>query len=696
MNNEVNNLFKQAVSLFSSGELKRSEDICLNLLKLNSDYPDLYNLLAIIKNNKGDIDQAIKYMEKAVSLDPEHHLYNTNLGEFYKRIGDIEKAIYYLKRSIEINPEFHGSKYNLANIYKTAGYKKEAEQLYREAIAINPHDYQSFQNLGNLYQEEGKHLEAAECYFSALNINPTDFELEANLARSFLDLKNYFQSEYYFKNVLAQKPDHLIALKTLAVVLENQGRYEEGTDFYKKYINASKEDPKELNLAKQLHLDMTMPAFDLTKFEINTFREKILKSFDKYRFFYDDTKNYEFANENVHMHSQLAYHGLDNLEIKSKYAAIFKDAFKKYEVSFNSGKIKIGFLVTKTHEGIFSKYIAGIINHLPESEFEIYLICEKRGWEKTIKERVKNEKLIKVIMAEKLEDAAEQIFNIKLDILYHWEIGTDSFNYFLPFIRLAPVQVTSVGWPDTSGIPTIDYFISGELIETGESDKYYSEKLIRFKKLPLFHQKPELTEPLTPFEEFNIESGKNIYLCSQNLRKLHPDLDILISNILRKDQNGVVVFVKHEHERISELLKLRIKISNPDIADRVIFLNRLSYNQYLSLIHHSHVLLDSLYYGGANTAYEAFAMNRPVVTLPWTHERSRYTLGCYKYMGIEGCIAGNFEEYVSIAVKLANDPDFRNNIISQIEAKNHLLFNDMNLVQEYIEFFKKVADRPHN
>lgn len=690
MNNEYQNMLQQAANLFSNGELQRAEDLCLKLIKISNTHPDVYNILSIIQDKKGNYEQAINSIEKAISINPNNHLYYVNAGEFYKRKGDIEKAINYLQRSISINPDFPGSRYNLANIYKSIGYNKQAEQLFQEAIYLNPDDYQSYHNLGNLYYESNNFILAAENYFNALRLVPSDYKMMINLGNCFLEMKNNFQAEYYYKNALAFSPNNPVILKSLSVMFENQARFEEAIECYKKYIEYSENKDTSSTLAKQFHLDTTMPAFDLTNFKIGKNRKNLVEKLDKYKDL--SFENYDFLDENIHPPSHLAYHGIDNKEIKIKYAEIFSNSFSNKNISYiPANKIKVGFLVTYTNEGIFSRFMKGIINYLNSEVFEVFIICDSRGWEKTLKNNFNTQYIKPVFISKKLQQAAEVIENLKLNLIYHWEVGTDSLNYFLPFFKLAPIQCTSLGWPDTTGINNMNYFISSDLIERLDADLDYSEKLIRLNKLPFNYEKPILTEMINVLEKFNIDKTKNIYFCAQNLRKIHPDFDQIIAGILRKDPNGLIIFVKNQSEKIKELLKLRIEITNPDISDRVLFISRLSMNEYLSMIDSSHVVLDSLYFGGANTSYESFAMNRPIVTFPWNHERGRYTLGCYKQMAIEGLVSNSFEEYIDLAVKTATDKVFREKLISEISENNHKLFDTKNIVEEYENFFKLVT-----
>ncbi len=695
-NQEYTELFNKSIDLYNNSLYLDAKNNCEILIKVNNQQPDVFNLLSIIEDKMGNTELAIENSNKAINLNPNNHLYYTNLGEFYKKINLLDKAIENLKKSIEINNKFHGSKYNLANIYKQIGKFEEAEKLFLESINLNPYDYQSFNNLGLLYSELLKYELSVKCYKRALIINPSDLDIKINLISVFIFIKDYSSAEFHYKEILSDYPNNKNVLKDLSIILENDGRIEEGLEFYKKYIEASLTDSDELNISKKMHLEFTIPSFDLSDFEIYFNKEKMIKSIDSYISspFKDIDIKFDFVLEDLQIRSQNIYHGIDNKLFKSKYAYLFKECFNNLNSNntFNIGKIRIGFLVTRFNENIFIRFMINIINNLPNEKFDIVIVCNDKNWESKIKSKV-NTYIKGVFLCNNILDSSKIILNEKLDILYHWEVGTDSQNYFIPFFRLAPIQCTSIGWPETTGIDTIDYFISSNLIETENAQDNYTEKLVKFNKLPFDIDNPRVISEndIKPIEYFNIGKEKNIYLCCQNSRKIHPDFDTLISGILNNDKNGIVVFIKHKDKNISDLLKMRIKVKYPEIYAKVIFLNFLNNQEYLSLLTHAKVILDTVYFGGANTSYEAFAMNAPVVTYPWTHERGRYTLGCYKQMGIDGLVANNFEEYIDLAFKTANDKEFRDKVVKDISENNHKLFNDKEVIQEYIDFFQSVA-----
>jgi len=689
---KYNDLFQKSIKLFQSGKFSESELICTKLIQINSKNSDVYNLLSLIKDKNGEADLAIKNIKIAISLQPNNYLYLNNLSDFYRKQKQFDKAIEALEKSIKLNPNIHIPFYMLGNIYKEIGNNIKAKELYDQSIRLNFNDYMSLNNLGLISLDNNEFKKSREYFVRAMNINPDDIDIKFNNISTYLVEQNYYGVEFWLRDLLKKDPVNTRALKQLSEVLLLDGRLDDFREIYQLYLDNSYANFEEINNIKHIRKIIATDYIDTSNFQIDFQRKNIISEIENTDPFINKNLIGILDIEQLNFDMQFAYHGRDNKELKYKYNNLFNKYFTNKDLTFNTNKIKIGFLITKIHENIFLRFLFNIISSLPNDQFDIYIICSKSGWEKTLKNKLK-EFTKQVFIDTDIEDSAKIILDLRLDILYHWEIGTDTKNYFLPFYRLAPIQCTSIGWPDTSAIETVDYFISSDLIETENAQENYTEKLIKFKKLPFNIDNPKVisNDKIKQLQHFNFESDKNIYLCNQNLRKIHPDFDILVSGILKKDPNGIIVFVETKNKNISELLKLRIRIKHPDIYNQLIFLEHLNNEEYLSLLTHAKVILDTLYFGGANTSYEAFAMNAPIVTFPWTHERGRYTLGCYKQMDIDGLVANSFDEYIDLAVKTANDKEFRDKIVKDISENNHKLFNDKEVVQEYVNFFQSVA-----
>jgi predicted O-linked N-acetylglucosamine transferase (SPINDLY family) len=273
--------------------------------------------------------------------------------------------------------------------------------------------------------------------------------------------------------------------------------------------------------------------------------------------------------------------------------------------------------------------------------------------------------------------------------LYDWEIGSDALNYFLPFLRLAPVQGTSWSTLVTSGVPNVDYYLSSDLVERDDAQADYSERLVRLASLLSCQPRQTLPAPARDRTDLGLPAGKQLYVCPQNLIKLHPDFDDLAAGILRTDGDGVLVVKHGRWPRTGQRLLERFARSLPDVIDRVIILPWLSPDEYQHLLAAADVILDTPHYGAGSTTYDIFSVNQPLVTLPGRYNVGRYTLACYRRMGIADLIADSPQHYVQLAVRVATDRDFRQDVKTRIAERTDMLFDDEQAVAEHVRLFRE-------
>jgi predicted O-linked N-acetylglucosamine transferase (SPINDLY family) len=246
------------------------------------------------------------------------------------------------------------------------------------------------------------------------------------------------------------------------------------------------------------------------------------------------------------------------------------------------------------------------------------------------------------------------------------------------------------GHPGTTGIATMDYFISHADIEADDADEHYSERLVRIGR-PTFPAlaRPGLPDPLLGRPDFGLPEGVHLYTCPQSLFKLHPDFDALAREILRRDPQGRLVLFAGAQAHWTTLLDERFRRSMPECADRVIYAKRTADTDlFRNLIAACDVMLDTIHVGGGMTSFDGFAAGTPIVTLPGATLRARFTAAWCRLLEVEECIADSPESYVTIALRLAHDREFRGSVASRIRKNSHRLFDDESSVQEFEGFFE--------
>jgi predicted O-linked N-acetylglucosamine transferase (SPINDLY family) len=297
----------------------------------------------------------------------------------------------------------------------------------------------------------------------------------------------------------------------------------------------------------------------------------------------------------------------------------------------------------------------------------------------------------------------------------------------LAYSRIAPIQITTWGHSETSGIDTIDYFISSEYFSgsvTNDSQSthsqsthpqqnnlypihpqqhHYSEKLILFKSLGTFYISPHklfiennkaYTEQHKKFktrEELGFTTKDHLYVCLQTFYKLNPEFETCLARILELDPNGIILlsntfpFCKSHLERIRNCVGL-------EKLKRIRWYGSLEKDEFLNIVSISDVCLDPFPFGGCNTSFDAFNYNIPVITLPSPFLHGQFTNGLYKKMEYENseCIVKTPEQYAQVASMIGINEKLKHKINRNIEMKKHLIFQEQESIDEWNELFIKL------
>ena len=387
----------------------------------------------------------------------------------------------------------------------------------------------------------------------------------------------------------------------------------------------------------------------------------------------------------------LQFHGRDDRPLKEAYGRVFRKCFTHFDPPVNRGRPRIGFVVTSGHEGVFLRFMKGVLERIDRSRFDMVLVGTQQTQDRIIP-KFNADVITPVVIPHRFDRVIEIVRQACFDVLYYWEVGSDIINYFLPFVRLAAVQCTSGGLPVTSGIPGLDYFLTNDLAEIDAADAHYSERLIRARSHLSYQQRIRLGENPKSRSDFGISEKVHLYACAQKIQKFHPDFDALLAEILRRDPAGIVAIPQDQHGYMARQLQQRFARTMPDVADRIHWLPRLALDDYLALLAEADVLLDPPHYGGGLTAYDAFSLDRPVVTIPTEFVRGRYTGAFYRRMGVSRCMAATAAQYVEIAVRLACERDFHAEATREIRETSDILFEDRQAVADYNEIFARLID----
>jgi predicted O-linked N-acetylglucosamine transferase (SPINDLY family) len=275
----------------------------------------------------------------------------------------------------------------------------------------------------------------------------------------------------------------------------------------------------------------------------------------------------------------------------------------------------------------------------------------------------------------------------------------DEISHQLAAQRLAAVQCNSWGHPETSGMPTLDYYLSSDLMEPPDAPEHYTERLIRLPNLSFFYEPTETAPISVPREELNIRSDATVFWCGQTLCKYLPQYDHVIAKIAKLVGDCQFVFLRYPRmQRITELFRNRLEVAFAQLglkaSDHIVILDSLSASQYVAAIKQCDIFLDSIGWSGCNSTMESLACNIPIVTAPGPLMRGRHSSAILKMMDVTETIADSAEDYISIAARLANNADERLMVSSKVADRKHRVYHDHECIAALENFLDRAARRP--
>jgi protein O-GlcNAc transferase len=291
----------------------------------------------------------------------------------------------------------------------------------------------------------------------------------------------------------------------------------------------------------------------------------------------------------------------------------------------------------------------------------------------------------------------KKLRELNLDLLFFTDIGMAIPTSSLALHRLAPVQITGWGIPHTTGITTLDYYISSSLAEPAGAQSQYTETLIELPALPCCYLSDQLEFHEVPRDYFFLPPGVPLFGCLQSLFKLHPDMDALLERLAIENPTAGFVFVDTPQRNHTAEFVRRLKKNAPTVMKQIVFLSIMNRKQFIALSHCLDLLLDPPYYGSGITFYESSFVGTPVVTLEGNYLRNRLVAAAYRHMGIsDPPIATSFEEYVRIASSLIQDQPRLAALTDEIRTKaRERLYDDLTYVRSFEEFCKQAcSDSP--
>ena len=688
-------------ALKEQGKLDEAVASYRQALSFKPDLADAHTNLGNALREQGKLDEAVASHRKALSFKPDLAEAHGNLGVALQEQGKLDEAVASHRKALSFKPDYAEAHTSLGNALREQGKLDEAVASYRQALSFKPDYAEVHTNLGVALQEQGKLDEAVASYRQALSFKPDYAEVHTNLGVALQEQGKLDEAVTSHRKALSFKPDLAGAHYNLGNVLKEQGKLDEAVTSYRQALSF-KPDYAEArwSIAMSQLSAVFGPGTDLSgcraEFKV------ALAELDEW--FCTERIKDGFKAVGSHQPFYLAYQEENNRDLLSRYGGLcfrlMDDWLQRQPfVSARTAPTNITKLgIVSGHfcnHSVWHALVKGWLQHLDRTRFELHLfyLSTTQDDETTFAKR--NATTFSQAKGGVMQ-WVETILGQHLDVLIYPEIGMDPMTVKLASMRLAPVQISTWGHPETTGLPSIDYYLSAEGFEPDNANANYTERLIELPHLgccyPLTSMIPE--EP--DLGALAIDSASLLLICPGTPFKYAPQHDWVLVEIARKLGRCQFVFFTHPLKNLSELLQHRLRSAFTQAGLRydefVVSIPWQKKPAFYGLMQRADVYLDTIGFSGFNTAMQAVECGLPIVTREGRFMRGRLASGILKRMGLSELVAPTEEAYITLVVRLAKDAEYRQRMRARIQESRNVLFNDLAPIRALEEFLTRATE----
>ncbi|HSD61071.1 MAG TPA: tetratricopeptide repeat protein, partial [Burkholderiales bacterium] len=679
---QINALLQSAIQLHTSGNLDQAAALYERVLGLDPRHPDALHLLGVVALRKGDPARAEKLILQAIKRNPAAALYHVNLGNALLEQGKIDQALDALRRALRLQPDSVEALNNLANALQKSGRPEEAVPLYLRAVELRPEHLPAYPNLAAAYRGLGQAGKAFDCYLAYLARNPDDAEILERLMDLALEGRGdaaaalRFREPYlrvtggdararlrlgtlldragesdaalaHFRAAAEIAPTSADAQVGLGLALHDRGRHLEAIACFKRAAELAP------NLAAP-HSNMALSLAEMGRpAEAVQACRRALELEPDHR---DARSNLVFflhyladASPRLIYEEHRLWERQHALAMPRGTAGLSIDRDPRR-------RLRVGYVSPDFRRHSVAYFLEPLLAAHDRNSVEAILYSDvTRPDEVTARLRAGADGWREV--AALSDDELEQLIrDDRVDVLVDLAGHTARGRLGVFARKPAPVQVSYLGYPDTTGLRAMDYRISDAVADPeGEADALHAEKLLRLPRVFLaYGPDPDSPDP----ERKPADPGRPFTFASfNNLAKTTPELIALWARILRAVPG-------------SRLMLKAVGLRDPGARDHLLqefgrcgvgpgrlllVAPQNAHAEHLARYRDADLCLDTSPYNGTTTTCEALWMGVPVVTLRGATHASRVGASLLANLGLEQLVADSPDEYVAKAATLAGD-----------------------------------------
>jgi predicted O-linked N-acetylglucosamine transferase (SPINDLY family) len=586
--------------------------------------------LATQLHRDGRLAEAESVFAQIVRARPDWGDAHAQFADVLVAMDKVELAIAALQSAIANNPSNPAMCFsNLSVLFYRQHRYGEAADACRQAIALQPGNPLAHRNLGDALLELRQYESADQSYRTALLLDPGMIEVHTQLGLTLYHRSRYLEALQQFQTTLKFDPANVNACMNAVLCHGRLGDREETETTLRRTIELS---PNEPELSSGLVMILNYSHGDDPHFMLK-------ESIEYHR-----------------RHIALLLRGMDaGSEVSRRAGQVaeppsFSEYLRTGVAGANNRPLRIGYVSPDFRHHSVSFFLEPLFRNRDRKNFVIACYAEvEKPDDKTAMYQSQAD-LWRNTLGQSDEQVAEQIRADAIDILI--DLAGHTVNNRLPVFgrRPAPIQITWLGYPNTTGVSTIDYRLTDARADPPGADAFYTEKLIRLADAFFVYQPPQ-APAVVPLPMLAV--GHATFGSFNNISKITPVMGGLWAQILQAVP-GSKLLIAGAAFAAGDRLRAMIEGVSPD---RIEIADTMELDKYLELFQRVDIALDSYPWAGHTTTCHALWMGVPVVSLAGPTAVSRAGMSVMGSLGMDReWVANSPEDYVGKAIAWAAKP----------------------------------------
>jgi len=637
--------YEAGVALAESGKYEQAIDAFRSALELDPDMSRARYGLGVSLRHAGRLEEAIRVLQGLrVSAEAGDNI-DLELGLALLKAGQYKRAAYLLEKYQERSPESCPVHIALGDAFTGLGDNERALEAYRGAMRLACDDPGHFINTGQGFMRLGMFDMALESFSKAAKLSPDDALISTCIGDCYYHARQYDKAITAYQQAIEYNPRTLEAYNNLGNIYQGMLELDKALEMYRRALSIRPD-------MAELHTNIGNVLMELGD---------PLRAMESYRTALQYRPGYALGRSNLAM--SLVYQPdsseADILEEHIKWARECCGRLQTSPVFTNScdsvRRLRIGYLSPNFYFHPVTSFFWPMVAESDRNTIETFCYSDSRAVD-NVTQRIRQRADHWRDTVDMSDAALEQVIrNDRIDILVELAGHTAGNRLRLLARRVAPVQVSYLGYPCTTGLPQMDYYITDKLVDPEGSEAFYSEKLAY---IPVFSCYQPCTETIMAGPLPFLRNGRITFASLNNPRKFHDELIALWSDVLSSVADSVLVMQGKGFKNEGVIRHFAEKFAHHGInRDRLVFHPPMPFEDHLRLYRDIDIALDTYPWNGHTTSCHALWMGCPVIAMLGKRHASRMAGSVLMNIGHGELVASSEDEYVDIAVRLAADTE---------------------------------------